>query len=483
MTYPYTAYLSYTGLLVPLNELSADPSYSKLLNKMTICHRPKIGPPQYAKMYEFVTIGGLKMIRIPRTYTLLFKTKVLYKALRPILIPIGVLETLYKNQITLINHMCDVIYTPQRIATGTATCLLNLRAGMGKTFVAAGLIARLQVKTLYIVAKCALMVQAVKDLKGSLDTSLIGQLGGPKKCKVTTPLITVCVINSALLQPASFFSQFDLVIMDEVHQFCSPSRRKIFGMACAPMILAMSATTEDRTDGFDPIVHKELAFDGILRAEQIEGFTYDEVNFTTKVTAIVYNGPPSHTEALTHPSTERLFCPSMYKQFLDDPYRMKMVIAELRELYDWRGPEGQQHCIYVFSEERSPLAVIAAKMQEALGADVYVDAGEFIGGINDAQIAKITASARIILTTYAYSSTGISIDRATAIVFLTPRRSNMIQILARILRRGGDQSITRRVIDIIDNRTPMKGQFSSRKIGYEYYKMEVERKKVEYTNL
>ncbi len=111
------------------------------------------------------------------------------------------------------------------------------------------------------------------------------------------------------------------------------------------------------------------------------------------------------------------------------------------------------------------------------------DVGEFVGGIKDAQVTALKTNARILLTTFGYSSTGISIDKMTAIVFATPRRANMQQILARILRRGGDLTITRRVIDIIDNRTPMRGQYADRALAYDFYWMDVEMQKKNWQEL
>lgn len=243
-------------------------------------------------------------------------------------------------------------------------------------------------------------------------------------------------------------------------------------------MLGMSATTEDRADGFDGIAHKELAYDGVVRAETLPGFNYEGVDFKSLVTVIKYNGPPEFTEHLVSESTGALFTPYMNKQFLRDPYRTTIALAELRELYNWRGPDGQCHCIYVFCEEVEPLDIIYRGFIDSFGADAIVapEIGKFTGGIKEAQITNMRDNARIFLTTYGYSGTGVSIDKMTAIIFLTPRRANMKQILARILRRGGDQSVVRRVIDIVDNKTGVKYQLGSRMCAYEYYGMELETK-------
>ncbi len=515
------ATLSHQGLHIPLRHLKSflKSEYFNFLKKLTLVFRPKIGPPINAEMYEVITKDSVEYLRVPRSLIVKFPTTVLYPEYTPMNFPTGIFDSLYANQMLIINYLVNTIYTPERRDKGQASCYLDLRAGMGKTFVAAGLIAKLNVRTLYLVAKAPLAEQAVKDLRGSLfvdlpnDPKLLSQIGGGvrKKYQSADAQIVVCIINSAMNKPDAFFEQFGLVIMDEVHQFCSPSRRKIFGKAAAPYCLAMSATTDHRSDGFDSIVHKEIAVapvgdfyrdqvimhgynkkivrvpDPVLRAENIPGFGYDEVIFKSTVHAIKYCGPPSHTEAKVHPTTGRLFTPYMNEQYVSDIYRCKLVLRELRRLYDWRDSTDptKQHCIYVFCETVAPLAQLRKVFLEANlpvsvpeldGPEDSIQIHEFTGGCKD--VTNITTNARIILTTYAYSSTGISVNRMTAMIFMTPRRSNMIQILARCLRRDGDRSITREYIDIIDHNTPLKYQHTTRKIAYEFYEMDIVYSKV-----
>ena len=193
------------------------------------------------------------------------------------------------------------------------------------------------------------------------------------------------------------------------------------------------------------------------------------------------------------------------------PVRLQLIVREIRSLYDWSDGD-DKHCIYVFAEEIEGLRSIYREIKKTFvdvvapeidmvdpAGDPVVDAddvddvidpplqnkqnrqdefshnfGEFIGGIKDKTVESLKQNARVLLTTYAYSGTGVSIDKMTAMVFATPRRSNMKQILARILRRGGNKRIRRKVIDIVDDKTPIKYQYGSRLIAYEFYGMNVE---------
>lgn len=493
------------GFIIPTEQLREKfgSRYNNLLKKLTITHFQKIGPPNHAFMYKIENINGVRYIHLPRTLIKIFLENKILTKFNIMFPPHCKIHTqcqlnieLFENQKIIIEYLCDKIFTQERIANGTATAILNLRAGMGKTFVAGGVISRLKLRTLYIVPKRPLMIQGVKDLRNCFHSDDVNDLkiGSFSKDKTKDGKnisaeqdITFIVINSAMDQPIPFFAGYSLIILDEVHSYCSAQRREIFRLATSPAMLGMSATTEERNDGFDAIAHKELAFDGIIRAENIPGFTYENVEFKCEVNVIKYYGPPEFTQSLKHDSTGRIFTPYMNAQFLRDPYRMKLAISELRKLYDWMGSHGEQHCIYVFCEEREPLKTVFDKLKKSFGDDVDApelnDVGEFIGGIKDTRITELKNTARILLTTYGYSGTGISIDKMTAILFLTPRRSNMKQILARILRRGGDLTIPRKVVDIVDHKTAIKYQYSSRLLAYEFYGMNIKELRISFDQI
>jgi hypothetical protein len=209
-----------------------------------------------------------------------------------------------------------------------------------------------------------------------------------------------------------------------------------------------------------------LANGGVIHACDIPGWNQLDIKFNTQVDICYYNGPAKFTQALCHETTEVLFCPYMHKQSMLDPYRVRFAVEEIKKLWD------VGHDIYVFAEERVMLDQLATHLDES----TY---GKFIGGLKDCDMLGVT-SKRILLTTYGYASTGVSIEKQTAIVFLTPRRANMKQILARVLRRSGDLSVERRIIDIVDNRTPLRGQVQDRILAYKHYNMRIVNRTISY---
>lgn len=497
--------LTQQGAVIPVSVLRArfGAKYDQMLEKLTLVFRQKKGPPKYARMYKIETVNNQQVIWLPR-----FSAESLHKAgvitevvvdLPPVIAINPTLRLdLYANQKLIIDHLLKTSFTPARAASGFAGCILNLRAGMGKTFVAAGVINALRVRTLYVVPKINLREQAVRDLKmcfypdGGVPEIIVGAYGKPKKRdRSTDPAnqsVTVIVINSAINRDAAFFAGYQLVIFDEEHMYCSDVNRNIFWQSHSRYMFGISATTEDRKDGFDPIAHKQLG--PIIRAEEIPGFTYDNIEFDSLVTIVRYCGPPEHTRNLTHEATKSMFTPYMMKQFMEDPHRVRLILNYILELYNWVGPAGQRHCIFVFCEEREFVKMLSDRLKaeierQNINIGIAVPEldgviGNFIGGIKDPEIRAIKDSARVLLTTYGYSGTGVSIDKMTAEIFATPRRANMKQILPRIMRRGGDISIQRRVIDLVDHKTGLKYQLGDRALAYEFYGMKVEEKKIKH---
>jgi superfamily II DNA or RNA helicase len=348
---------------------------------------------------------------------------------------------LHENQAILLTHLMDNVYSPKMLAAGRASCTLNLRAGLGKTYVAAALIARLGLRTLVIVPNTALKKQVTDDL-----TAVLGE------CP------TIVVVNTACKWTSEQFAEYSLIVIDEIHGMCSESRRAIFWKCGTWAMLGLSATTDERADGFDPIYRLHMG--PIIHANDVPGFDAADDAFSLQVRAIYYYGPDEYTQNLKHESTGSIFCPYMYEQFADDPERTELAACEILNLF------AAGHCIYVFSTNVRALELMRDRLAPHIDKD-KIDL--FCGGSTAAHIEHVRETSRIILATYSYAGTGVSITKMTAAVFLTPRKTGLVQICARIMRRGGDTSITRIIVDIIDARTALNGQFNYRCEAYDFY--------------
>jgi len=508
-----TGWLTPTGFHVPTAALRRvfGAKYDKFLSKLTVVYKAKVGLPKRTPLYHYVG----SEIYLPRTLILsLMRLTVIHQlAITIAAVPRVDLPTiidLYPDQMLVVDHLIATVFTPRRIAAGTATCIFNLRAGQGKTFVAAGVISAVGLPTLYIAPTCYLAEQAVKDLTTVLGPVAIEYTAGAgvkKRAAIAAAHVVVITIDSALRLSDETYARFGLVVMDEVHMYCSDVRMRIF-QRCTWCVLGLTATSEALTKGRDPILKQSLAFlsDDIIRAENIPGFAYrNDEKFTCVANIVKYSGPPSHTKFLTHASTDMLFTHYMHEQFLDDSIRLQLAVCKLIQLFDWRGPTDQRHRIYVFAEEikllraakhafeRMLMKYGRSDIVHALGiedpdVDVAIDApdapngistGMFTGGTKIGEVNDI----RVLFATYGFAGQGVSIVDMTAILLLTPRRANFMQIFARILRRGSDLSIPRVIIDINDVCTALRGQLSARLPAYEFYEFDVTYTKIGYEDV
>ncbi len=615
--------------------------YDSLLTKLTVVYIPTHGPREIRCMYKKFSKDGSEYIALPRSALKVFKDTKLIRNVAilmsfPAQLNMTMQCTLFDDQAAIVNHLMTHVFSPTRLHDGTASCLLNLVAGGGKTFVAGAIIAALKYPTLYITIRKELAKQAVDDLRSCLydkgygthsfvvekydrlpkTITTNGKQYPNMKCGVC-----VVIINTAIKLPVELLRGFGCVVFDEAHTLCTEKRSIICARTTAPAHLGLSGTTEDRNDPFDIVIHKELALDGVIRAEKIVPKRADDKpKFKIEVHVIKYVGHPDYSHVLCNDKTGKMSTHLMLNQFMKDPYRSQLIMSEIRKLYEWRGckleprtecniahtnsdtrncsqnaqcetkrdiqndqpkvqtktintrkqrtntnrssqfnsraanaeiqpsnspqlttfesavvrsdrpdqhtitanqhnssnerarcneqhreqvphdeqrseqvshrqaqrSEHEQHCIFVFCEEREPLIEFGKKLATYLSAYVSVpelDIGTFIGGISEQQSNDIKQHARIILATYTFAGTGISLLKATAICLLSSRRSQFKQIVARILRTSSNYNIPRIIIDVVNVNTPMKHQFGSRKLAYEYYGAQIQYKKIAWSDV
>ena len=358
------------------------------------------------------------------------------------------------------------------ITSPTGTASLNLRAGYGKTFIAGGLIYSLGVRALYVVPTRELAKQTVDDLSAILpdganvryvDASdeLVKIVNGEnKECDVCVAVINTVLIAAQKCGTARMSAAFSLAILDEVHTYCSQKRSEIFWIAQTNFMFGMSATIGDRRDGFDFAVAHHLP--PLIDAAQVRGFSYGENPFTLHVHAIRFKARADFAQNLRHETTGEIFTHYMYEQFARDDERNELIAHCARELY------ARGHNTFIFVEERAH----AEKLRDCVVR--YIPQDEivlFYGGTSEETRALAIAEdgARVIIATFSYCGTGISIVRMSAMILASPRYSNMKQIVGRILRRGSDAAIVRDVIDIVDYKTCLARQFRIRQNAYDYY--------------
>lgn len=451
-------------------------------------------------------------------------------------------EPTYNQQI-VIDHIFNNIYTESNKLKGLCGLTLNAQAGSGKTFLAMNIINKLNLKTLIIVPNTYLLNQWVELLSKFFPNNKIGQYYGKKK---EDGDIIIAIINSLVNDEyifdevmfnnicdnskcnniakynfedecnplyctkhkcknmikiknkkiiknyIEFFKEFGFVILDESHIYCTDSFKIVYNRFQSSYMLGLSATPNERNNKCDIISHLNIG--KVLKADEIEGYKKDNTKFNATVTLLKYNGPDEYVNTHINETTKMICVPKIIEDIVNDPYRNQLIIDQLLELFYLKLN------IFVFSERRSHLEHLYELFNETIKKKKDIDYDiesnlsvpelninnniVLYGNSSDDDIDTAKNNSNIIFTTYAYSSTGISINRMTALILTTPRRSKSVQIIGRIFRLNDINNDEERIIiDIIDNKSVLKNQLYERMKAYKERDCIIQKKEINYTDI
>lgn len=334
----------------------------------------------------------------------------------------------------------------------------------GKSFVAMNMINQLKTKTLIIVPNTYLLKQWVQLLTELFPNNKIGEYYSKRKIDGD---IVVSIINSCTqdefkytggekLSIVEYYNQFNFVILDECHMYCTKTFGVVFNRIQSTYMLGLSATPDERLDGFDSVARYHLG--DILDVECIQYYNKEDIKFTSNVKVIKYNGPDEFTQTIINEKNNMVNVPAIISNFIIDDHRNNLIVNETVKLL------AGNHNIFIFSDRRSHLVSLSELLINKVKTDHKII---LYGGSSNDDIELAQKNSKIILTTYQYSSTGVSISKMDALILSTPRRNNMTQIIGRIFRLNKEtQANLRSIIDIVDNKNPLKYQFNGRKAAY-----------------
>ena len=328
--------------------------------------------------------------------------------------------------------------------------LIQLDTGLGKTRLACYLAGKIGLKTLIIVPTKHIALQWNNELqtmfKGhsitiSQYTNAMGENSDFN--------FSIVIVNTAFNKKLQFYSQFGLVIFDEVHEYVSTKKKYVLWESSnVKYRIGLSATPEYAGYGLLPYLEGHLG--KTMYASELPNFSVDAKNFSVKIHAVYHKADSNYTMPILN-KTGAVSIMETLSKILEDPERMELVILHIINLYK------NDNNIIVFAEHRAYID----KLSELLGEKSII----LKGGV-DCRTVHEGHVARIILTTYGYSRRGIDYSQLNAIVLATPRRNGIKQIIGRILRYNSDASIPRIIVDIVDCNTIVMGQYYARKKIY-----------------
>jgi superfamily II DNA or RNA helicase len=406
------------------------------------------------------------------------------------------------NQELIINHIFEKKYNAARLKSLMGIALLQLGTGYGKTFVAATVVHKIGKKTLWVLPNTSILEQTLEVLEGAFPTLRIGKWYSECQDNPAEYDIILVIVNSLMViareneaisvtripvegkkrmkiikvkfTSSEWMDNFGLTIYDEVHKYSGPVVSKVFWDFSAPVVFAMSATVNEHQFGLD-IVYK-MHFGDEIVSEAIPGFQKDELNWKGVVNVIRYQNPPEFAKVVKNPITDCLCSYNTLMQYMADPARNDLIIKYVGEAVS------AGHNVFVFCEYREHCTILSELYKKTTLQKSTVEIADELptivlrGGASTTDVDIARTEASVIFTTYSYTNVGVSITRMSCIVFASPRRRNMMQIIGRIERRGGDINKERLIYDIVDDLTPLRGQFTSRRLIYKLKKYTIVKK-------
>lgn len=390
------------------------------------------------------------------------------------------------NQPIIADHIMANHFSKENASNARSGVILNLEAGQGKSYLATGLMEKIQRKTLIVCHTISILNQWVKLLRMSYPNNTVARYFGKVK---EDGDIVVAVINSLLMDtlhnengevsPTTFFQPFGYVIFDEIHLYSSKSRKRIYNRCQRKYMLGLSATPDENKDGLDAVNTWNCG--EILKAADLDGYSMEDIPFTGEVTAVRFHGNPDYIKILMNEKMGVINHSGMVNQICKDPYRLHTIVKLIFELRE------SNKNIFVFADRRDYLTKIKSYMNifGIASHNLLKDSDQkkvmnLMGGATAEEMDQAKASANVILTTYAFMGTGVSIPRMDALVLATPRKSKSRQYINRIFRLGSDYSSMRKIIDVVDWGTHMKTQWYQRKKYYDEKKYPISDKTIKW---
>ncbi len=366
------------------------------------------------------------------------------------------------------------------LLNGSTGGILSLATGLGKTISSLYILSQLGGKTLIVVNKISLLKQWESEIKKFLPEAKIGFIQGQKNVDINDKDIVLGMLQSLakIDYPDSLFEDFNVVLIDEVHNICSRVFSKILMKISCKYTIGLSATPK-RSDSCEyifkwflgDIVYQSSGtrkgLPPIITHLKIDSNQYREISTENKITG-----------------QKQIQFTSMISDLILMEKRNKLIIELIKDKII-----NEKRKILVLSDRREHLKILKNILDQDL--TISFTYGLFMGSMKITELEKSKAS-DVILATYAAFKEGVSEKELNTLILTTPKKfighlknttknesGAMEQIVGRIFRKE-HTNINPLIIDLQDNFSVYKTQSNGRR---KFYKQHFSNAQFEHKNI
>jgi len=345
---------------------------------------------------------------------------------------------LYDKQQKICNYLEDKL-----IKRKTNNLILISLPGSGKTIMSLDLLSRFKCKAIIILPNIYLLTQWKEAILLNYNNITISDIliwnGTNKqnlqfynpdfKIILTTIQTSVKIKNKNLINAG-----IRMTIYDEIHLYCSKCYSKTFWKTQTIYNLGITAN-ETNPNGSEKIFLQHINCLTITNKIVPD----DSIKFNG-VVKIIKNR--TKYENILNDDGNLIYA-AILNNIVFDENRNNIIVNEILNIYD----DNPDNFCFVFSDRLTHLAALDELIKKKRN-DIIV----LTGGATDDAIDYANNKARVILTSYQYSAVGTNIPKMTNLILATPRKSNIHQVIGRILRTNTDENNKkiRKIIDIVD---------------------------------
>jgi superfamily II DNA or RNA helicase len=369
----------------------------------------------------------------------------------------------------LLPHQVDPVNVLlAEMLNGSGGGILSLATGLGKTVSAIKVLSMLKRKTIIVVNKISLMKQWESEIKTFLPNAKIGFIQGQKNVSIADKDIVIAMLQSLarIDYPDAYFDDISVTCIDEVHNISSKVFSRVLMKLCSKYTIGLSATP-NRSDGCE-YVFKWFIGDIIYKSSSSRKGLPPIIN-TVRVSSKDYI-EVSTRNAFT--GKDQIQFTSMLSQLIAMPKRNKVIMEIILHMTSL----GRK--LLVLSDRREHLKSLLCLLEQ--NDCVTFTYGLFVGGMKIGDLQKSKAC-DVILATYQAFGEGVNEKDLDTLLLITPKKfighlknttknesGKLEQIVGRIFRKEHTQH-NPMIVDIHDNFSVYKNQFSQRKMFYKQH--------------